>query len=113
MDSMNLRRATRYHLAVPVLFKWENRAGDLFQGEGVTRDISVAGAFILTSDCPSPGIVLTVEVFLPQLRKRGQSIRMVTEGRVVRTENPVPGQSQDGFAVVGKDFAIQEVAVNS
>jgi hypothetical protein len=78
-------------------------------GQGITRDISVKGAFILTSDCPPPGIPLRVEVRLPQF-ENGHSLKMVCQGRVIRVEHPLKGERQDGFAIVGEEFAIPEVA---
>ena len=110
---MELRSALRYQLAAQVVFKWEGLAGAELRGEGVTRDISVNGAFILTANCPPAGIMLRVEISLPQLYSGGRSIRMVNEGRVVRVERPVLGESRDGFALVGKDFAMPEVARKS
>ena len=104
---MELRSALRYRLAATATFKWEGSGNDPLQGEGITRDISVKGAFILTPNCPPAGIMLRVEIFLPQFQN-GHPIRMVSEGRVIRVEHPVLGETQDGFAVVGKDFAIEE-----
>lgn len=105
-EEMELRNALRYRLAASAVFRWESPGGGLVQGQGITRDISVKGAFILTANCPPAGIVLSVEIFLPQLRNGGHLMRMVSEVQVVRVEHPVLGESQDGFAVVGDDFAI-------
>jgi hypothetical protein len=108
-EEMELRNALRYRLAASAVFRWESPAGGLLQGQGITRDISVKGAFILTANCPPTGIVLSVEIFLPQFRNGGPGghlMKMVSEVQVVRVEHPVLGESQDGFAVVGEDFAI-------
>ena len=105
---MALRTALRYQLVAAATFMWEGSAGGPLQGEGLTRDISVKGAFILTPNCPPPGITLRVEISLGQV-ETGRSIRMVSEGRVVRVERPVLGEAQDGFAIVG-EFAIDEAA---
>src|SRR5271170_6837220 len=110
METMELRRAIRYPVAALVVFKWKDRAGGLARGTGVTRDISVTGAFIMTPDCPPPGSTLTVEIFLPHFENHGQSMRMVTEGRVMRVERSILGESQDGFVVVTEGFAIPELA---
>ena len=103
---MELRHALRYQLAAAVVFRWENSAGGQLQAEGITRDISVKGAFILTVNSPPAGIMLSVEIFLPRFDCSGRALRIVSEGRVIRVEHPVLGESRDGFAVVGEDFAI-------
>lgn len=110
---MELRSALRYQLAAPVVFKWESATGGVLQGDGVTRDISVSGAFILTASPPPPGITLSVEIFLGHYQSSGHSMRMITEGRVVRVEHPVLGESRHGFAVAGEGFAIPEIANNN
>jgi hypothetical protein len=109
---MELRSALRYQLPAAAKFRWEGSAGGLLQGDGITRDISVKGAFIVTPNSPPAGIMLRVEIILPRVRN-GHSMRMVSEARVIRVEHPVLGETRDGFAVVGKDFAIPEVARTS
>lgn len=102
------RSALRYQVAAPVVFSWENPAGGRLQGEGLTRDISVRGAFILilTAECPPTGVTLSVKISLPRLM-------MATKGRVVRIQHPVLGESRDGFAVACEDFALQKVVSSS
>ena len=100
------RSALRYQVAAPVVFSWEDPAGGRLQGEGVTRDISIRGAFILTANHPPTEINLSVAISLPHLM-------MVTEGRVVRVQRPALGESREGFAVVCDDFVLQEVVSTS
>ena len=50
--SMEMRREMRYRLDAQALFSWESAQHTRLQGEGVTRDISVFGAFIVTPTCP-------------------------------------------------------------
>jgi PilZ domain len=104
------RNAIRYPIAASVVFRWEDQMGTVFRGMGVTRDISVSGAFIIAMDCPPAGSMLTVEIFLPYLENRRQFMRMVTEGRVARVERAVPGESQYGFVVITDGFAIPDLA---
>jgi hypothetical protein len=64
---MELRREIRYRLDAPALFYWESAQHKRLRGEGVTRDISVFGAFILTPTCPPIDVPIQVEVVLPSL----------------------------------------------
>jgi hypothetical protein len=90
---VELRQNKRYRLGAPVSFFWESREGAIGAGEGHTRDISVAGVFILTAGLIPEGSVVRMEVTLPPLHAKGQRVRLRTQGRVVRTED-------NGFAAI-------------
>jgi hypothetical protein len=90
---MELRQNKRYRLSAPVSFLWESRDGAVGAGEGHTRDISIAGVFILTSGLIPEGSVVRMEVSLPPANVKGQRIRLRTQGRVIRTED-------NGFAAI-------------
>ena len=90
---MELRQNKRYRLRAPVSFTWESRDGAVGAGEGHTRDISVAGVFILTPGLIPESSVVRMEVNLPPLHAKGQRVRLRTQGRVIRTED-------NGFAAI-------------
>jgi hypothetical protein len=46
---MDLRKNLRYRLGASVVFRWEGSPGNRLRGEGLTRDVSLAGAFVFTS----------------------------------------------------------------
>jgi hypothetical protein len=79
---MEMRREIRYRLDARTLFSWESPQHSRVQAEGVTRDISVLGAFILTSTCPPVGIPVQVEIVLPSLTGIKPIIRVSGEARV-------------------------------
>jgi hypothetical protein len=108
-QQVELRTIVRYRLGAPVVFSWRGQGGRL-QGEGITRDISARGAFILTPTCPPAETMVRMEIFLPPLREAGQCVRLVTEGRVIRIEHSAAETARDGFAVVSEGFAIPELA---
>ena len=62
---MDMRKEIRYRLEAPAIFTWENFQNKRLQGEGLTRDISLLGAFILTPTCPPNMSIIRVEVALP------------------------------------------------
>lgn len=100
---MEMRREIRYRLDAPALFSWESGQHKRFQGEGVTRDISVLGAFILTPTCPPVDVPVQVEVVLLTLHGREPVIRVCGPARVLRVEHTWEGKGENGFAVVSKD----------
>jgi hypothetical protein len=109
-QQVELRTIVRYRLGAPVVFSWRGQGPVRLQGEGITRDISARGAFILTPTSPPAEVMVMMEIFLPPLRDAGQSVRLVTEGRVIRIEHPAAETAQDGFAVVSEGFDIPELA---
>src|SRR6266566_4797240 len=102
---MEMRREMRYRLDASALFSWESAQHTRLQGEGVTRDISVFGAFIVTPTCPPIDVPIQVEVVLPSLTGRRPVIRVSGAARVLRVDHSSRGQGENGFAVVSKDFS--------
>ena len=103
--SMEMRREMRYRLDAQALFSWESAQHTRLQGEGVTRDISVFGAFIVTPTCPPIDVPIQVEVVLPSLTGRKPVIRVSGTARVLRVDHGSTGKGENGFAVVSKDFS--------
>jgi hypothetical protein len=89
-----------------VMFRWSGPENGHYQGEGVTRDMSVAGTFVLTATCPPPNSLVQVEVFLP-LSDGGSKALMKAEMIVLRVEHDNPGSRRSGFSAVGKGFSLR------
>jgi len=102
---MEMRKEIRYRLDAPALFSWESAQHKRLQGEGITRDISVFGAFIVTPMCPPVDVPIQVEVVLPSLTGLKPVIRVSGEARVLRVDHSSKGQGENGFAVVSEDFS--------
>ena len=102
---MDMRKEIRYRLEAPVLFTWENLQNKRLQGEGLTRDISLYGAFILTRTCPPNLARVRVEVALPSLTGIHADIRILGWARVVRVDHPSGGWGENGFAVAREDLS--------
>jgi hypothetical protein len=109
-QKMEARTSVRYRFGTLAVFSWEGQAGNRLKGEGITRDISVGGAYILTPTCPPPKAVIQLEIFLTSPGTTGRSLRIVTEGRVLRVEHQANSKARGGFAVGGKCFEIRDVA---
>ena len=100
---MELRNRLRYRLSADALFAWEGPQRNRLLGEGVTRDISVAGAFIFTRTCPPVGAIVELEVFLSSgLGSGGRRVHIKTQAKVIRVEH----SAAEGFAAVSQDFTL-------
>jgi hypothetical protein len=103
---MERRRAIRYRMSTSVIFHWKGPDNERFQGEGVTRDMSVASAFILTATCPPAKALVRIEVLLP-LSDGGSRARMNADMMVLRVEHNLAGDKRSGFSAVGKGFSLR------
>jgi len=91
------REHNRYRLGVPVIFLWKDGQGIWQQHMGLTRDLSVGGAFIFATDLPPSGADLKFQALLPA-NKGALPGGLHARGRVVRAE-PARGTNLAGFAV--------------
>ena len=92
-QSVDLRQHRRYRLSAPVSFSWESREGAVGAGEGHTRDISIAGVFVLTPDLIPEGSLVRMDVNLPPVTAKSQPVYLRSQGRVTRVED-------NGFAAI-------------
>ena len=105
-EMLERRRQIRYSLSARAVFSWEGPEQKRFEREGVTRDISESGAFIVTTSCPPARAAVRVELFLPPLRGTVATVRLRAEALVIRVEQAPPGDQQRGFAVESAGFSI-------
>jgi hypothetical protein len=101
---MEMRKEIRYRLDAPAVFSWEGARHRRFQGEGITRDISVQGAFILTATMPPPDCPVQVDLLLPSITGVNGMMRITGKARVIRVEHPSSDTWIHGFAVVTDDL---------
>src|ERR1019366_6647483 len=101
-DAMQQRESVRFHIRLPVLFRWNDEQGGRQQNGGVTRDISRGGLFVYSLITPPSGVTVELEVMLPALEESGHGVRLGSEGRVLRIERK---GEHTGFAATG-DFDI-------
>jgi hypothetical protein len=105
---MELRKRVRYRLGTKAVFAWEDPKGNQLKGRGVTRDISLGGVFIFSSECPAVGKTVRLNVFLPPCQKSAPATRIATKGTVVRIDHPPEGDNVSGFAVASKEFTLHQ-----
>jgi hypothetical protein len=81
------RKARRFVVEIPVLFRWIDDRQSACDGAGFCRDISTRGAFVIAF-CAVPPLSQPVDlmVLLPRLHPRGPAMRLCSSGSVVRSE---------------------------
>lgn len=81
------RKARRFVVEIPVLFRWKDDQQTACEGVGFCRDISTGGVFVIAF-CAVPPLSHPLElmVLLPRLNPRGPVMRLCSSGSVVRSE---------------------------
>ncbi len=103
--SMELRGKLRYRVCAPAVFSWESARGNRFQGEGLTRDISLSGAFLFSPTCPPVDEPIQLDIFLSLLDGSPSRVQIQAQACVVRVEHCcLPDSGESGFAVSTADF---------
>jgi len=99
------RKAGRYSLRLPVQFSWRDEQGTRRTSAGSTRDISPAGSYIISEQCPQIGAAIKYQVRLPSQDGQGEvELVLRAAGHVIRCEL-LNGMKLHGFAVLGNRFA--------
>ena len=94
----------KHGLGGEAVFSWKGPRKNQLRGEGVTRDISVAGAFIYTRMCPPVGATVDLEILLSQRQgNKGKNLQIKTTAKVIRVENSA---GAEGFAATSQDFTL-------
>jgi hypothetical protein len=93
--SVELRKANRYQLSVPVFFFWVHKSEPEEYGAGVTRDINTSGVYVITKALPPVGARVLMDILLPKLTQAGNGMHITGEGVVIRVE---PGTGKDSGA---------------
>jgi hypothetical protein len=96
------RRDMRYPVKAPVFFRWKDAGGNEHQGEGISRDISETGAFVLSAAAPPPGADIELRISFPAVPDAMTAVPMQIDGRVLRVEEIAAGAEIGGFAFLTK-----------
>jgi hypothetical protein len=112
LHSVERRNHLRYQLDFPAIFSWESSHRSRLQGEGITRDISLFGAFVFTPTCPPVETTIQLEVLLPPLTGAKATIRIKGVARVLRVEPRREKGVTGGFAVLSDGFNLYPPATD-
>jgi hypothetical protein len=102
--SVERRRAVRYLLEVPLIFRWLGPERSRLQCDGVTRDISARGAYVLSVTAPPVDALVDVEVYL--LGYREPKSRIKARMKVSRVDDRPEGAARLGFSLAGDGFQL-------
>jgi hypothetical protein len=107
------RKARRFALELPVVFRWVNNGQTACEATGVCRDISPRGVFVIAcSATPALSCRLDLVVLLPPFNPRAPALRLHSCGSVVRVE--VMGEGVGvGIASAFGDFENSDWAASS
>jgi len=76
------REAVRYRLQLPAVFTWND--GTEHMGAGLTSDVSLNGASILSTICPPVGTDVRIDILLPSPDHSGEGLKIECIARVAR-----------------------------
>jgi hypothetical protein len=89
-------------------FFWKDEHGARQEDIGLTRDVSVSGAYIFAKHSPPLHSTIRLKAPLPSWQIGGRPLLIAGGGRVVRVEL-VSGEYSAGFAVALKRLVIRRV----
>lgn len=95
--SIERRASRRFHIVLPVLFRWADTAEHYDSGH--CGNIGQDGMFVLAAKCPPPGVEVVVEFALPAFNLVPHPVKLRCIGLVSRVENCY---QLNGFAVAGR-----------
>jgi hypothetical protein len=90
------KRAIRYKLRLPVIFRWGDEE-DYVAG-GFTRDIAQNAAYVLSNKCPPVGSVVRIEVLVPLFDSFPAALHIEGIGKVTEL---IEDKGSSGFVFHG------------
>ena len=107
---MERRRAVRYKLCLPLLFKWTDESGTFMQEAAFTRGNSTGRLFISCVEWPPMRASLSLEIMLPPNSEiRSHGMRLDATVHVVRIASAT---EEKGFAGAGFSYPKGEYGNN-
>ena len=93
-ELLELRRSRRFTLSAPAFFCWMDLDGKMRERPGMTRDVAMAGAFIVADAVPPLHAAVSVDIYCPG--SNGRIVELHGEGKVTRVEGST--HTISGFA---------------
>lgn len=84
---MEKRKTTRYSLKCPTQCRWTSFNARSLTNNGLTRDISVGGVFVLDPSSPPVGTPIELNIAIPNLSGTAYGLHLVATGTVIRVEH--------------------------
>jgi len=93
------RRTIRYEIAANTNFWWTDQCGTARRGQGITRDLSTRGAFVVAAECPSAGSLVEFRINISNSSANKSSADLHAKGIVLRVERAGGARRENGFSV--------------
>ena len=97
----NRRRSIRYPLRGLAVVQWDSHEGVRKHTRGWTKDVSEAGAYVVSPHCPREGDQIQMVLRFPMrpLQRPGPTTEISMSGKVLRIDRDAPHGRELGFAV--------------
>lgn len=104
---LDARQNPRFSISAPILFSW--REHDRIRDEsGITRNVSIKGIAVSTSECPTLNSTVDFELRLPKFDRHRFGLTIKAQGRVIRIEYSKGSNVPMGFSFSGGPWGIFE-----
>lgn len=100
------RVVERYTVNLFTVFSWITGGRQTQAAEGITRDVSSFGLYIMANTVPPLDSQMWFEIRLPEIGTRSPELRICGEGEVCRVEK---SEDASGFAVQSKKLRVNRV----
>lgn len=97
------RVAERYTVNLFTVFSWVSGERQAKAAEGITRDVSSLGLYIMANTVPPLASQMWFEIRLPEVGRKSPELRICGEGEVCRVEM---SDDANGFAVHSKKLRV-------
>jgi hypothetical protein len=97
------RVAERYTVNLFTVFSWVSGERQAKAAEGITRDVSSLGLYIMANTVPPLDSQMWFEISLPEIGTKSAELRICGEGEVCRVEM---SEDANGFAVQSKKLRV-------
>lgn len=104
---MDRRKSLRFRLQLPVVARWIDGEGKVRYDAGFSRDICALGVFIISSERPPIGAMVSINVQLPYMRADFKESQLQSVGSVVRVE---AAGDISGYAVLCDFRGLEDIA---
>jgi hypothetical protein len=93
------RAAIRYRVNLRVEFGWADSCGNPRKSEGLTKNLSPRGAYVMAVGCPPPGTKVQIKFELSPCGSGSGPLWLEAQGSILRTELASGVPENRGFAV--------------
>jgi hypothetical protein len=99
------RQNRRFPISALIWFQWREQ-GRVRDESGMTRNVSIRGISVSSSECPPPASTVTFTLQLPNFGRQLSGLTIQAQGRVTRLEYSDDSNTPIGFSFSGGPWGI-------